>query len=59
MQEWEEIAYAREEGRSKVIVRSVESLMKNLHVDLQRACDGVGTTLEEYHKAKEFISKYI
>lgn len=59
MQEWEEIAYAREEVRSEDLVKNVEAAMKNFHVDLQRACEGVGTTLEEYHKAKEYISKYI
>ncbi|MBD5549448.1 MAG: Rpn family recombination-promoting nuclease/putative transposase [Lachnospiraceae bacterium] len=52
MQKWEEIAYAREEGRSEEIVKCVESAMENFHVDLQRACEGLGTTIEEYSKAK-------
>ena len=58
MQKWEEIAYARKEGENRGVVKSVESAMKNLNWDLQRACEALGTTLEEYHKAKEHISKY-
>lgn len=63
MQKWEEIAYAREEGkeegRSEEIVKSVESVMKNFNLNLQRACEGLGNTIEEYYKAKESISKRI
>lgn len=59
MQEWEEITYAGEEVRSEDLVKNVEAVMKNFHVDLERACEALGTTLEEYHKAKEYIFKYI
>ena len=63
MQKWEEIAYAREEGkeegRSEEIVKSVESVMKNFNLNLQRACEGLGNTIEGYYKAKESISKRI
>ena len=62
MQKWEEIVYAREEGRSEglkakaeMLVKNVESVMENFHVDLQRACEGTGNTIEEYYKAKESI----
>lgn len=68
MQRWEEIVYAREEGRSEgkkegikeglkvkaeMLVKNVESVMENFHVDLQRACEGLGTTTEEYYKARD------
>ncbi|MBD5546429.1 MAG: hypothetical protein HDQ97_03405 [Lachnospiraceae bacterium] len=45
----------REEGRSEKNVESVESVMESFRVDLQRACEGLGTTMEEYHKARESI----
>ena len=69
MQLWEEKALIREEGRSEgrsegrnegikvgkaeMLVNSVEAAMKNFGIDLQRACEGIGTTVEEYHRAKE------
>ena len=33
-------------------MNSVEAAMKNFEIDLQRACEGIGTTVEEYHRAK-------
>ena len=30
-----------------------KSAMKNFGIDLQRACEGLGTTVEEYEQAKE------
>lgn len=39
-------------GHSKMLVASVESVMVKFNVDLEKACEGVGTTVEEYHKAK-------
>ena len=61
MQLWEEKVLIREEGRSEgiekgraeILVKSVETVMKNFGIDLQKACEGVGTTVEEYHRAKE------
>ena len=59
MQRWEELVYAREEGssrtRTELIIKNVEAVMRNFHVDLQRACEGIGTTVEEYYKAKNSI----
>ena len=60
MQLWEEKALIREEGRSEgikegraeILVKSVEA-MKNFGIDLQKACEGIGTTVEEYYRAKE------
>ena len=52
MQLWEEKALIREEGRAEMIVKSVEA-MKNFGIDLQKACEGIGITVEEYRRAKE------
>ncbi|MBD5474145.1 MAG: hypothetical protein HDR20_15020 [Lachnospiraceae bacterium] len=56
MQLWEEKALIREEGRSEgraeMLVKSVEA-MKNFGIDLEKACEGIGITVEEYHRAKE------
>ena len=41
-----------EKGDAARLVKSVEEAMKNFKVDLQTACDGIGTTIEEYEKAK-------
>ena len=40
-------------GKAEMLVNSVEAAMKNFAIDLQRACEGIGTTVEEYHRAKE------
>ena len=65
MQLWEEKALIREEGRSEgikegrsegraeMLVKSVETVMKNFGIDIEKACEGIGTTVEEYHRAKE------
>ena len=42
-----------EQGHAEALVKSVESAMKNLGIDLQKACEGLGTTVEEYQAAKE------
>ena len=42
-----------EQGMAKSLVKNVESAMKNFGIDLQRACEGLGTTVEEYEQAKE------
>ncbi|MCM1253774.1 MAG: hypothetical protein NC321_13215, partial [Clostridium sp.] len=41
------------EGDAARIVKSIESVMKNLQVELTRACEIIGITLEEYQNAKE------
>ncbi len=65
MQLWEEKALIREEGRSEgisegiregraeTLVKSVETVMKNFGIDLEKACEGIGITVEEYYRAKE------
>lgn len=42
-----------EQGHLQTLIKDVESLMKNFHVDLEQACKGLGTTVEAYEKAKE------
>ena len=42
-----------EQGHAEALVKSVESAMKNFGIDLQKACEGLGTTVEEYQAAKE------
>lgn len=39
----------------EMLVKNVEAAMRNFNVNLQKACEGIGTTVEEYHKAKESI----
>ena len=69
MQLWEEKILIREEARSEgrnegrregrkigmaeMLVKGVDSAMKNLGLDLQKACEGIGTTVEEYQQAKK------
>lgn len=61
MQLWEEKVLIKEEGihmgidmgEAKMLVKSAEAAMKNFSIDLQKACEGIGTTVEEYHKTKE------
>lgn len=40
-------------GKAEVLVLSVESVMLKFKVDLGAACEGVGTTVDAYFKAKE------
>ena len=39
-------------GDAARIVKSIESVMKNLKVEAARACEIIGVTIEEYQKAK-------
>lgn len=41
-----------EEGIKEMLVRNIESAMKNFDVDLQKACDGLGVSVAEYEEAK-------
>lgn len=61
MQAWEERILeredareeGREEGMAQSLVKTVEAAMKNFKLDLSEACKGLGTTVEEYERAKE------
>lgn len=47
----------RTHGDAQRLVKSVNTVMQNLKVDLEKACETIGTTVTEYEKAKEEISK--
>ncbi|HJC57677.1 MAG TPA: hypothetical protein H9700_09990 [Candidatus Eisenbergiella intestinipullorum] len=44
-------------GDAKRLVKSVEAVMKIFHADLQTACEGVGSSVEEYTKAASLLKK--
>ena len=44
-----------EQGSAETLINSVESLMKNLNIDLRQACETLETTVEQYENAKELI----
>lgn len=49
-----------EEGKKeslRILVRSVESSMKNFHINLQEACRGLEVSVEEYEEAKRQIAR--
>lgn len=53
-------ALGLEEGKKesfRILVRSVESSMKNFHISLQEACRGLEITVEEYEEAKRQIAR--
>ena len=70
MQAWEEKALEREDGRAEGraegkeigaaenLVKNVEAARKNFKIDLKTACEGLGTTVEEYQRAKEQIKNW-
>ena len=43
-------------GVLKTLAKNVESAMRNFHISLKEACEGLGTTVEEYEKAKNIVS---
>lgn len=45
-----------EQGRAETLVRNVESAMKNFNINLEKACEGLGTSVAEYEGAKEKIA---
>ncbi len=53
-------ALGLEEGKKesfRILVRSVESSMKNFHINLQEACRGLEVSVEEYEEAKRQIER--
>lgn len=51
-------ALGHEEGRKdalRILVKSVEMNMKNFHISLQEACEGLEISVEEYENAKRQI----
>lgn len=49
-------ALGLEEGSLRTLVKNVELSMKNFHVSLQEACEGLEIAVEEYEKAKQQIA---
>lgn len=47
-----------EQGSLKTLVKSVELNMKNLHMDLKEACEGLEISVEEYEDAKRQIARW-
>lgn len=46
---------AAEEAVAEELINSVENTMKNFNVSLEKTCNGLGHTVEEYNKAKELL----
>lgn len=46
------IAQGMEQGKAENITKNVEALMNNLGLSLQKVCEGLGITVEEYERAK-------
>lgn len=44
------------QGSRETLVRNVEAMMRNFGFTLQKACDGLGITAEEYEEAKAQIA---
>lgn len=45
-----------EQGNAQTLVKNIESAMKNLHIDLQQACEALGTSVQEYKNAKQTLA---
>ena len=41
---------------AEMLVKNVDAAMRNFHVDLPGACNGLGIHIEEYRKAKEMLN---
>ncbi|MCX4352365.1 MAG: hypothetical protein OSJ60_12080, partial [Lachnospiraceae bacterium] len=41
------------EGKAETLAKSVEAVMRNLNLDLPKACEIIGTTQEEYIRSKQ------
>ena len=44
-------------GRAEKLVQNVEAAMKNFHLDLRTACEGLGSSLKEYERAKKAFER--
>lgn len=40
-------------GRAETLVKAVESIMKNLGMNLEEVCKGMGIASDEYYNAKK------
>ena len=46
------VAEGAQQGEARMLIKAVDSLMANLALNLQQACESIGTTVEEYTRAK-------
>lgn len=44
-----------EQGNARTLLSSIEHAMENFHLNLEEACEGLGTTVEAYQAAKELV----
>ncbi len=45
-----------EKGIAQNLVKNIDSAMKNLGIDLQQACEALGTSIEEYENAQKTLA---
>lgn len=45
-----------ETGTAQTLVKTIDSAMKNLGINLQQACEALGTSIEEYENAKQTLA---
>ena len=43
-------------GTAQELVKNIDSAMKNLGIDLQQACEALGSSVEEYENAKQTLT---
>lgn len=43
-------------GAAQTLVKNIESAMQNFGIDLQQACEGLDTSIEEYEHAKQTLA---
>ena len=65
-EEWEDVEMniletGMQIGEARTLIKNIESAMKNFGIDLQKACEGLGTTVEEYQAAQKTVvnTKYL
>ena len=51
------IQIGEEKGAARNLIKTVESAMKNLGIDLEKVCEILGATVEEYEAAKKKVEK--
>ena len=47
-----------ERGNMKTLIRSNELNMKNFHINLEQACEGLEISVENYENAKRQIARW-
>lgn len=52
------IEQGMEQGNMKTLIRSIELNMKNFHINLEQACEGLEISVEDYENAKRQIARW-